>query len=127
MTQFPKSLAQCADLYYETRVRRLELQKEVDDLKAKESALRDHLIDSLPKSDATGVAGSVCSVKVVIKTTPQVNDWDALYRYVSRTKAWDMLQRRVSDAAVKARWEAGKAIPGVEAFQYADLSVSKVK
>ena len=93
--------------------------------KAEEKALKEHIINNLPKSDS-GAAGKVARVSVVTKDVPQVKDWDAFYKYVSRTKSFDLLQRRLSDAAIKERWENKKQVPGVEAFTVVSVSLNKV-
>ena len=123
--KFPKALGACADKLYEIRQKRLAMQKEVDEVEAEEKALKEHIIQTLPKSDS-GAAGQVARVSIVTKDVPQVKDWDAFYKYVSRTKSFDLLQRRLSDAAVKERWDNKKDIPGVEAFTVVSVSLNKV-
>ena len=123
--KFPKAMGACADRLYEIRQKRLAMQKEVDEIEAEEKALKEHIINNLPKSDS-GAAGKVARVSVVTKDVPQVKDWDAFYKYVSRTKSFDLLQRRLSDAAIKERWENKKQVPGVEAFTVVSVSLNKV-
>ena len=123
--KFPKAMGACADKLYEVRQKRLAMQKEIDEVEAEEKALKEHIINNLPKSDS-GAAGKVARVSVVTKDVPQVKDWDAFYKYVSRTKSFDLLQRRLSDAAVKERWENKNDIPGVEAFTVVSVSLNKV-
>jgi hypothetical protein len=122
----PKSLATCADLLYQTRARRLELQKEVDELAKQESALKDHLIDKLPISDASGIAGKVARATIVLKSTPKIDDWPKFCAYVKRTGAFELMQRRLSAEAVNERLEAGKDIPGVSEFKYKTVALNKV-
>lgn len=124
--KFPKALGACADRLYELRQKRLEEQKKVDLIEAEEKALKEHIIQNLPKSEASGVAGKLARVTVVTKEIPQVEDWDAFYKYVKKTGNFDLLQRRLTDAAVKERWEAGKEIPGVKHFQVVSVSINKV-
>ncbi|UOF79435.1 D/-alanyl-D/-alanine carboxypeptidase [Caudoviricetes sp.] len=124
--KFPKTLGACADRVYELRQKRLEAQKVVDALQEEETALREHIINTLPKSEATGAAGKVARVTVVTKQIPQVKDWQAFYAYVKKNNAWDLMQRRLAAAAVTERWEAGKTVAGVEAFTAVTLSVNKV-
>lgn len=124
----PKSLAVCADLLYTTREERLTLQKEVDVLVAKESALREHLINNLPKSDASGIAGKLARASVELKTTIKVADWDKLYAYViknAKKGSFALLQRRVSDGAVREIWEQGKEVPGCEPYKVPVISITK--
>lgn len=124
--KFPKSLAVCADKYYELKQRRLEMQKEVDKVGAEESAYREHLINNVPKSKATGIAGKVARVTVYNEDVPTVKNWDKFYDYVIKNKAFDLLQRRLNAAAVEERWEAKKKIPGVEPFAVTKISLNKV-
>lgn len=123
---FPKTMGACADRIYSLRLERLAAQKLVDGIEAEEKALKEHIITTLPKSETTGVAGKLARVTVVSKEIPQVRDWDAFYKYVIKNKAFDMLQRRLSDTAVNARLEAGKKVDGVEIFKTVSLSINKV-
>jgi hypothetical protein len=124
--KFPKTLGGCADRVYELRQQRLDAQKVVDALQEEETALREHIINTLPKSEATGAAGKVARVTVVTKQIPQVKDWQAFYAYVKKNNAWDLMQRRLAATAVTERWEAGKTVAGVEPFTAVTLSINKV-
>jgi len=124
--KFPKTLGACADRIYELRAKRLTAQKEVDAIEAEEKALKEHIINTLPKSETTGVAGKLARVTVVTKQVPQVKDWEAFWKSFNKKTDTDLLQRSLSKAAVEARWEAGKKIAGVEAFTAVTLSINKV-
>lgn len=124
--KFPKAMGACADRLYQLRQKRLEMQKEVGKVAAEESALKEHIINTLPKSEASGVAGKLARVTVVTKEIPKVEDWDAFYKYVKKTGNFDLMQRRLTDAAVKERWEAGKEVPGVGHFNAVSISINKV-
>lgn len=124
--KFPKAMGACADRLYELRNKRLAMQKEVDAVAAEESALKEHIINTLPKSEASGVAGKLARVTVVTKQVPQVEDYDKFYAYVKKTNSFDLLQKRLADSAIKERWEAGKEVPGVKAFNAVSVSINKV-
>lgn len=123
---FPKTLGACADKVYELRLMRLDAQKVVDAIETEEKELKEHIINTLPKSETTGVAGKLARVTVVTKQVPQVKDWDSFYKHVKKTGDFDLLQRSLGKAAVEARWEAGKKVPGVKAFTAVTLSINKV-
>jgi hypothetical protein len=122
----PKTIGACADLLYTTREQRLALQKEVDALQAQETQLKDHIINTLPKSEATGAAGKLARVTVVNDTVPQVEDWEALYKYIKRTGSFELLNKALSRSAAGERLEAGKAIPGVKSMPIVKVSINKV-
>lgn len=127
----PKTLAAAADDLFKIREQRLAKQKEVDALQAQETALSEHLIANLPKSEATGVAGKTCRVAIVSKTIVSINNWDAYYGYIAKESkknpgVWSLLQKRVGEAAVKEMWEAGKVVPGAERMLVPKLSINKL-
>ena len=128
MTLFkpPKALGTCADKLYEIRQQRLAAQKVVEKLTEQETALKEHIIQTLPKSESSGITGKVARVTIVKKIIPQVADWDKLYKHISRTKSFELLQRRVSDTAVKERWENGKQVPGVDHFTIVTVGINKI-
>lgn len=123
----PQDLALCADLLYTTRETRLEMDKQVAELKAKETALREHLIENLPVSNATGIAGRVARATVVTKEEPVAEDWDATFEYIRKKKAFFLLQKRLSGTAVKEMWADGKQVPGVGHMIVKSISLNKVK
>lgn len=123
----PKSLALCADLLYETRQLRLDMDKQVAEMKSKETMLRQHLIDNLPVSDATGVAGKVARATIVTKEEPVAKNWDETFEYVRKKKAFFLLQKRLNTTAIKEVWANGKQIPGVGKIIVKSVSLNKVK
>ena len=124
--KFPKALGGCADMLYELREERKKLQQEVDAVEEEEKALKEYIIQTLPKSQASGVAGKLARVTVITKPVPQVQDWGKFYAYVKKHNAFELMQRRLSDQAVKERWEAGKKVPGVEPFNITTVSINKL-
>ena len=125
--KFPKTMGACADRYYQLRQKRLEQQKLVDELRAEESALKEHIIQNLPKSEASGVAGKVARVSVVKKEEPQVEDQEAFRKYLNRSKRFDLAQKlRPSAPAIRDLWDEGKEVPGIKHFTVVTVSVNKV-
>ena len=123
--KLPTKLAAVADLLYTTRQKRLEVQKKVDYLAAVESACKERLINELPKGAATGIAGKVAAVSIRMDVKPHVEDWDAFYTYIVKTKQFELLQRRTNDAAIKDRWEESVSIPGISKFNAVKVSCVK--
>lgn len=125
--KFPKALGACADRLYKLREQRLSQQKVAEELKAEEVALKQHIIDTLPKSEASGVAGKVARVTVVVKEEPQIKDQDAFRKYLNKTKRFDLAYAlRPSGPAIRELWDEGKDVPGVEKFNVVTVSLNKV-
>jgi hypothetical protein len=122
----PASIGLCADLYAEVRELRLAMQKIVDAVKERETEIKEHIINELPKSQNTGAAGKRYRAQVVTKDVPTLKDWDALTAYMTRTGRFDLIYKRLADKPVKDLWEAGEAVPGVEKFKAVDVSITKI-
>lgn len=125
--KLPKTPAACADLLYKTREQRLKLQKEAEELENLEKAIKDFLINTLPKSDASGITGKLVRVTIVSKSTPQVKDWEEFWKFVKSKKGgMHFMQKRISAQAVEELLDNGVEVPGVEIFDYKTVSLNKV-
>ena len=124
--KLPKTLAQCADQAYQKRAERLEVQREATAIGEEEKQLKEHLIQNLPKSQASGVSGKVANAKIEKKNVPQIVDKKKLLAHVKKTGDWDLLTIGVNTAAVEERWEQKKKVPGVDSFQVIKVSLTKV-
>jgi hypothetical protein len=126
--KYPKSMGACADMLSDMREKRLEADKAAAALKADEVALINYIIENMDK-ESTGAAGKHHMVRVVVKVKPQFDNeaLDDFYKYVSKTKSWDMLQKRLNEAAVMDRINAGKTVPGIQMFNAVTVSLTKVK
>lgn len=122
----PKKQSEWPDLLYSMRQERLALQKQVDELEANEKAFKEHIVQTIPKSNAAGVMGQHYKIQVVTKEVPQVNDWTSFYAYVKKTSGFDLLNKALNKAAVQERWDAGKQVPGVKAFDAVTVSLTKI-
>ena len=131
--KIPKNLAQCADRLYNVRIERLTQSRKLDavlePLKLEETALRTHLIDTLPKSEAAGITGKVCNATITSKDVPQVKDWDAFYAFIKKENAFHLLGRAINAEAVEEMQEhKGKKwkMPGMGTFKVINVSLKKV-
>jgi hypothetical protein len=126
----PKLLAQAADRYYTIRQERLAKEKEAEKLKAEEAFLKKHIIDTLPKSQAGGIAGKVCRVEITQKHRWSVSNWEKVWAYCAKNRAkggFAILQKKLSPKACEEIFvKTGKPLDGLEKFDYPDLSVSKL-
>jgi hypothetical protein len=127
--KIPKSLGACADLLYDLREKRLAAQKVVDAFATDETALKEHINENLPKGD-TGASGKHHHISVYTDPVPRIEDPDALYAHIKKTGDFDLLQRRLNNAAVKERWDDPKnkkGVPGVGTFNVVKVSLTKKK
>ena len=126
--QPPKSLGQCADLLFDLKAKRLAQQKLVDLVADQEKLLKEYIINTLPKSQASGVAGKRARVSIEVKEVPKVTNWDKLYAHIKKTGEFELLGRSVSKDAIRERWDAKKPrqVPGVEKFPVKTVSLNQL-
>lgn len=125
--KLPKTLAQCADLLYELQEERKVIEKSAKALEDKEKALRAHLINTLPKSEARGITGKKANARIVTEDVPRVEDWPKFYAFIKKENAFEFLNKALNKAAVKERMEAKKPVPGVGTFRAVKVSLTKAK
>ncbi len=147
--KIPKTTGACADRLFTLRAEKAVLTAQIAKIAEVEGAIEAHLIYSLPADDAEGVVGKLATVRIVSKVVPLAEDWPKLYGFIvlQAIKAakcfktteqeklatqlivehapWDLIQRRVSGPAVKDRWTAGVAIPGISKFNKKDVTLTK--
>ena len=125
--KIPKLPAQAADLLYSLRNTRLDLTRQAEAIEAQEAALREHLISTLPKGEASGVRGKLCSVYIENKEIVVVKDWDKLRPYIVKHSAWGLMNKAINQAALLEEIKTSKRkVPGVEAGFVPVLRVNKV-
>lgn len=120
------SKAARADLLYEitnTELKQARLAyKKIDDFVSKlESWFLQELV-----GDETGVSGKIGRVESKPKEVATVENWDVVYEYIRKQKAWELLGKTISQKSIKERWEAGKEVPGIKKFTTRSLSLTKL-
>lgn len=127
--KYPKSMGACADLLSDMKEKRLAADKVAAELKAQETALSEHIINTLDKASG-GAVGKHHKVVVQVQPKPRVqaDKWPEFYAYMAKSKGWDMMQKRLNEGALAERIVAakGKLPPGVEMFNVVKLSLTKV-
>lgn len=124
--KFPKQIGLCADLLYTLKAKRLVENKTVLEIKAEETALKTYIIDTLPKSEATGATGKLARVTIVQKSRPEVKDFETFVKWCVKNKRIDLLTKGCAPEGIYELWEAGKTVPGIEEFKYKSISLNKV-
>ncbi len=123
----PSSIGACADLYHDIRTLRLSMDSKVREVKARETEIREHIIDTLSKAEDTGAAGQRYRAQIVTKVKYNVLDWGIVTAWIRKNDRFDMLQKRLSDVAVKDWVEANERIlPGTERLTVPDVSITKI-
>lgn len=123
----PASIGRCADLYAEVRETRLAMDKEVELVKKRESEIREHIINSLSKSDDSGAAGLRYRAQIVVKKTVKVNEWPVLWSWARKNDRLDVFQKRINETLAKDFLEnEGRPLPGTEVINVPEVSITKI-
>jgi hypothetical protein len=137
----PANLGRAVDLYHDVRELRLLMEAEVKEVRLRESELKLHIINNLPR-DSAGAMGmrykAKRSVKAIFKFAGAKVDeneaevsgtsgWQQLTNWIRQTGNFQFLQKRIGEGAVQEWIDAGNALPpGIEKFDLVDISVTKV-
>ena len=92
---------------------RLDAEHEATALKEKETALKLWLVDVFNKQKLEGMLIGGRLTGCTSREVHNVTDRIALIDYIYDNRALDVLQFRITDAALFAREEEGEVIPGV--------------
>lgn len=111
---------------YELREKRLKLQREVDGMEQAEKDLIYTLTNRMVSDDALTAEDSGFVAKRKTVNSPIVQDWVQTLNYIKSTGSVDLLQKRLTESAVKARWDSGVDIPGVDKLVKHTVTITKV-
>lgn len=110
--------------YYTLREQRLVLQRQADALEQKEKDILYEITKDWDQPEYTGQEGAF-HLKGVGKDVPNVVDWVATLTFIKQTGQIDLLQKRLTESAVKARWDSGVDIPGVIPVRKYTVTITK--
>jgi len=103
-----------------------EIKERVDSIKAAMAKLEAWL---KAKLDADGLTSFKTEYGTAFLTTndfANVEDWDAVLRFIREEEAYDMLEKRISKAAVRGYIETNKEVPpGVKYGTKLDINIRK--
>ena len=108
--------------YEETKADRLAADKLSRNLKSKEDELAFLMVTHCREHGGAGVDIGDVLIDYSTALKPVAEDWDAIHRYIREHDAIDLVHKRLTEGAVKLRWDDGVTIPGV-----GDKLVEKVK
>lgn len=111
------------------RANRLEIQKQADLLEQKE---KDCLYEIQKRLEAAGndkdgmiIHFGDFNLEVKKKPSPVVDSWPDLLQFIRDTGQTDLLQKRLTESAVKQRWDNGDELPGVSKTDKVTLKITK--
>ena len=83
------------------------------------------LMETMEQQGVDKSTGKLATVSISETVTGNVTDWDAFWTYVYKNKFGHLLQRRISDVAIREIFETKRQVPGVEPFTKRKLNLRK--
>ncbi len=111
-----------ASLYLETKANRLAADKRAATIKADEDKLKQEIITAC-RENKGGFDLASHVIEYIVKVKPSAEDWSQIRAYVVANDAADLMQARLHEGAVKARWEDDVEIPGVGRREVEDIKI----
>lgn len=113
------------DALYALREQRLGIERKAKELKEEEVQARNAIFDKLAELGLTKASGGVATAGIKVSIVPLVEDWDKLWEHIIDQGATDLLQKRISVTAWRARYDDGMDVPGVSKVEDVDISLTK--
>lgn len=114
------------DALYKLKQELSEHQKKEEAIKLKIAEAETKLMETLEAQGVDKSTGKLATVSISETLTGNVTDWDVFGAYVIKTKQMHLLQRRISDPAIRELFTLKGSVPGVEPFTKKRLNVRKV-
>lgn len=111
------------DSLWAKREEKRSVEAKVKVIEAEIAAIEESLMERMDKEETTKSQGTKASVSITQATVANVEDWEAFHSYIAKNKYFHLLQKRVSDPAVRELWDAGKKVPGVQPFSKRKLNI----
>lgn len=101
--------------------------KLITKLEADIEQLEAELLEVYAKDETLTVTrGKRATVKLKKTETYTATDWPAVLKYIQKTKAWDMLTKRLSTVAIRERVQAGEKVPGVQHYEKRSIAITEI-
>lgn len=126
--EMPEHIGQVADEYKRVSGIRLAMQKAMEDVKARESELKNFLIDNIDADNEAGVMGLKYAATIKRDKKPRMDSekWKDLHQWIADNDRFDLLQKRLSDTPVMELINEGVELPGIESMTVKSVSVRKI-
>jgi hypothetical protein len=117
-------LGAMVDELYKIKLKKDELSKKLDALSEDYNEVQEELLEAMKAEGVDKVGGKSATISLSSAMVPTVKDWDKVYAYIMKHKAFDLLQRRLSTEAWRERLDV-VPVPGVETFKKTNVSLRK--
>lgn len=125
-TKRAPTLGSLADRIWASREEKRKLEAEVKTVNEKIVELEAELMERMEAEDTVKASGTKATISITTSVVGDVQDWDALWPYISKNKLYHLVQRRISDPAYRELLDLGKKVPGIQPFTKRKLNVRSI-
>ena len=113
-----KNLGIAVNTLQEKREKIRELESKVNELKKGYTTLADEVMDEMETQGIDQIRGTKATLSLKKTDVANVLDWEKVYNYIHRNKAFHLMFRRIADGAFREELElrGKRGIPGIEVF-----------
>ena len=122
-----ESIGSMIDNLDKIRDKKRGLDEQVKDLEAQYRELTEKILDRMATENMSKASGRRATVSRSETIVGQLEDWEALTKYISRTKNFQLFERRISAAAFRELFEKKGEVPGVKPFTKVTLKHTSLK
>lgn len=125
-TRLVPTLGNAIDQMWALREEKRALDAQIKTVEADIKALETDMFGLLDAQDTRKAEGKNASVSINESVVCNVEDWDALWPWIAKTKNFHLIQKRVSDPGMRELWALKKVIPGTQPFTKRTLSLKSL-
>ena len=125
-SQYPKTVSGIIDTLEKMRAAKSFYAAIATEFADAERLFEEHVINTFEKSKLEGAKSKTHQLSISRVDVPSPKDWKKIWAHIKKTGETDLVQKRLSSTAVRARWKDNKKVPGVEKFTKIGLSLTKV-
>lgn len=114
------------DRLHDLREQKRDLEAKIKEIVGKASELENALMEQMDAEGVSKSTGNSATVSVTLSVKPSVDDWEAFYKYIHRTKYYHLLERRPSVTGCRELLETKGKIPGIVPFTQRKLNIRSV-
>ncbi len=108
------------------RAAKSELLDELKQAKELEEECEQAIIQLMNDQSLDAFRNGDCQITKRVTQKPRLGNYQELLEYIIQTGGYDLLQKRISEEAVRERWDNGIVVPGVAPFVKQSLTVRGV-
>ncbi len=110
-----QTVGEMIDTLYTLKQERSKIQKQADEIKAKENEIRLKIIDDLQNNNLRGAKGSLASVTIGEKIYPNIVSKEDFFGWAVENNRFDLITKHINQAAFRAMLEnEGEIPPGTD-------------